>query len=183
MKDRFYPLFTFLIRKTYPFGLGKVMHFALKQFNLLSNPMGNEGQILSIALVLDQFKKIDDNLNHRKIIASIYSKLINPKILSPKLTKQIPLSSNLRFPIFVENRNSLIKFLAGKQIFVSDIWYDAPVAPKKYLPQTDYAGQCPNAEIASTQIVNLPTHINVSEKDAEKISALINKFVNSQARL
>lgn len=177
MKDRFYPLFTFLIRITYPWGLGKIIHFTLKQFNLLSNPMGYGGIILSTRLVLDRFKKLNDNLNHRKIIASIYSKLINPKILSPKLTEQIPLSSNLRFPIFVDKREKLVKYLANNQIFVSDIWYDGPISPKRFLSQTSYGGQCPNAELAAEEILNLPTHINTSEKDAERISQLINQWL------
>lgn len=144
--------------------------------------MGNGGKILNTELVLDQFKNLNDNLNHRKIIASIYSKLINPKILSPKLVEQIPLSTNLRFPIFVENRDNLVKFLAKNKIFISDIWYDSPISPKKYMSQTDYSGQCPNAEIISAAILNLPTHINVSQQDAGKISALINKFESSSLK-
>lgn len=177
MKDKFYPLFTYLIRKTYSFGLGKIIHFILKNLRLLSSPMSPGSNLPNSKLVLFQFEKLDDNLNQRKTIASIYAKLINPKILSPKLMEQIPLSSNLRFPIFVENRGSLIKYLGENQIFVSDIWYDAPIAPKKYLSQTDYTGQCPNAELASEEILNLPTHINVTEKDAEKIANLINQWL------
>lgn len=180
--DRLYPLFTYLIRNTYSSGIGKLLHFILKNLKLLSGPMdGGEGIHQLPAwyqcLIKSQFEKLNDNLNHRKIIATIYSKLTNPKILSPKAVEQIPFSTNLRFPIFVENRKALINFLAENQIFVSDIWYDAPIAPKKYLSQTDYSGQCPNAELASAEILNLPTHINVSEKDAEKISHLINQWL------
>lgn len=168
MKDRFYPFFTYLIRKTYSIGLGKIIHLVLKNLGLLANPMSQGKNMPNPKLVLWQFEKLDDNLNHRKIIASIYAKLINPKILSPKLVRQIPLSTNLRFPIFVENRRSLIKFLADSHIFVSDIWYDTPLAP---------SSQCPYSELAAEEIVNLPTHINVNEKDAEKISNLINQWL------
>lgn len=168
MKDKFYPLFTYIIRKTYPFGLGKIIHFMLKNLGLLSNPMSPGSNLPNPPLVLEQFANLNKNLNHRKNIASVYAKLINPKILSPKLVSQIPLSSNLRFPIFVENRKSLIKFLKDSQIFVSDIWYDVPLAP---------SGQCPNSKLASEEIVNLPTHANVTEKDAEKISNLINQWL------
>ena len=177
MKDRLYPLFTFLIRKTYLFGLGKIIHFILKNLGLLSNPMSIGENMANSRLVIRQFENLDNNLNHRRKIALIYARLINTKILSSKLTKQISLSTNLRFPIFVEKRDSLIKFLAQNQIFVSDIWYDAVVAPKRNLPQTDYNGQCPNAELVADEIVNLPTHINVREKDAEKISDLVNQWL------
>lgn len=185
IRDRFYPLFTYLIRTTYSFGLGKILHFILKKLKLLSGPMdgGESIHLLPVwyhSLIESQFKNLNENLNHRKAIASIYAKLINPKFLSPKITEQISLSTNLRFPIFVKNRQSLINFLAENQIFISDIWYDAPIAPKKYLAQTDYSGQCPNAELASEEILNLPTHINVSEKDADRISNLINQWLKSK---
>lgn len=183
--DRLYPFFTYLIRKTYPFGMGKILHFILKNLKLLSNPMAGGEDIHKLPawyckLAETQFKKLALDLDHRKTIASIYAKLINPKILSPKLTAKIYLSSNIRFPIFVENRGSLIKYLEDREIYVSDIWYDAPIAPKKYLSQTDYQeGQCPNSELASSAILNLPTHKNVSEKQAEKISNLINLWLKS----
>lgn len=179
MKDRFYPLLTYLIRNTYSYGLGKIIHFALKKTNILSDPMSHGGGILNTELILYQFENLVNTLNHRKVIASMYAKFISPKILSPKLVSQISYSTNLRFPIFVKKREGLIKYLAESQIFVSDIWYDSPISPKKYLPQTDYSGQCPNAELASEEILNLPTHINITEKDAEKISVLVNQWLQS----
>lgn len=183
--DKLYPLFTYLIRKTYPIGLGKLLHFILKKLNLLSTPMTNITGVHQLPswyakLINQQFKDLDDNLNSRKIIASIYAKLINPKILSHKLVDKIHFSANLRFPIFVTNRESLIKYLSKHGIYVSDIWYDAPIAPKKYLSQTDYQGQCPNGELASSAILNLPTHRNVSEEDAKNISNLVNQWLKLQ---
>ena len=183
--DKFYPLFTYIIRGTYPFLIGKIFHEILKRLNLLSKPMPNiDGYHILPSwysnLISAQFQNLDENLNHRKTIASIYAKNINPKILSPKIVDKIHLSSNLRFPIFITDRENLIKYLAKNQIYVSDIWYDAPVAPKKFLSQTDYQDQCPNSELAASAILNLPTHINVSEKDAQKISSLINQWLTSQ---
>lgn len=183
--DKLYPFFTFLIRKTYFFGLGKLFHYFLKKLNLLSKPMPNINGFHNLPnwyskLIAKQFENSDENLNHRKAVASIYAKLINPKILSPKIVEQIPLSTNLRFPIFVNKRGDLIKYLAQRGIYISDIWYDAPIAPKKYLSQTDYTNQCPNAELASAEILNLPTHQNVSQNDAQKISNLVNQWLQSQ---
>ncbi len=183
--DKVYPLFTFTIRRTYPIKIGKIIHFVLKKLNFLSNPMKNMNGFHNLPawyskLIFQQFEKLDDNLNHRKTIASIYAKSINPKILSPKIIDEIHLSSNLRFPIFVENRQGLIKFLEDNRLFISDIWYDAPIAPKKYLQFTNYSGQCPNAELASAEIVNLPTHMNVSEIDAQNLSQLINQWLQSR---
>lgn len=182
IKDRLYPLFTYLIRTTYFLGVGKIVHFLLKMFNLLSKPMDSNSQIKILPgwyckLIKDGFDNLENNLNHRKKIASIYSENINRNILSYKLTKNILNSTNLRFPIIVKKRSFLIKFLKERNIFVSDIWYDAPISPKKYMSQTSYINQCPNSQKISEEILNLPTHINVSSEDALRISQLINKWL------
>ncbi len=199
LQDRFYPLLTFLIRKTYgaripfaPFNkggwgisVGKVLHAVFKKLNLLSMPMGNlQNDIYGLpnwycGLILLQFNNLEKDLAHRKRIASVYAKKINKDVLSSILDKQIAFSSNLRFPIFLQEREGLIAFLKSKKIFVSDIWYDAPIAPKRYLQMTDYKNQCPNAEKVSQEILNLPTHRNVSDQDAEFIVEKVNELSNT----
>lgn len=183
--DRLYPFFTFKIRINYPFFSGKIIHKVLKEFNLLSKSMNgvNSKNVHKLpdwytVLIKRGFDKLEKNLSHRKKIASIYAALINPKILSPKITSQINLSTNLRFPIFVNDREDLVRYLSKKGVYISDIWYDAPIAPKKYLSQTDYNHQCPNSELVSSTILNLPTHQKVGEQDAEIISHFINQWLS-----
>jgi perosamine synthetase len=185
-KDRVYPLLTYLIRKTYPIVLGKILHKILKNFKLLSGPMDKKGTVINSLpnwycdLINNSLSKLDQNLMHRKKIATIYAESINSKVVSSKIISSVNLSTNLRFPIFVNNREGLIKYLKNFGVFVSDIWYDAPIAPKKYLSQTDYKNQCPNSQLASNSILNLPTHINISEIEAKSISNLINKWITLQ---
>ncbi|MDP2637533.1 MAG: DegT/DnrJ/EryC1/StrS family aminotransferase [Candidatus Levybacteria bacterium] len=173
-KDRLYPLLTYKIRFMYDLGLGKPFHFLLKNLNLLSNPMQtNLYKFYSLPnwhcnLAFSEFGKLILQLSHRRKIAKIYAKNLNKKLLQSKITNNISASSNLRFPIFIENRSSLIRYLKDSKIFVSDIWYDS-VAP-----------ECPNAVKISHQILNLPTHINVSEKKAKRISEKINEWLRSQ---
>lgn len=185
LKDRFYPLFTYLIRKTYSVGLGKLLHWVLRSFGLLSKPMDGEDGIKNLPswycqLAYSAFIDHVDNINHRRRIASVYAKAIDKKILSDQVVKKVDLSSNLRFPIFVENRSSLVNYLKDYGVYVSDVWYDAPISPKGYMERTSYNGQCPNAEKISEKILNLPTHINVNEMDAGNISELINKWLKQQ---
>ncbi len=174
LKDKFYPYLTFKIRKGYDWGLGKPIHFILKSLNFLSKPM-QEGlyDFYSLPnwycnLALIEFSNLSQQLNHRKEIAKIYAKKLAGKILQKNITGKINLSSNLRFPIFTENRKGLIEFLKKYKIFVSDVWYD------------DVAPECPNAVVISKTILNLPTHINITEKDALKISERINEWLKSQ---
>jgi perosamine synthetase len=170
-KDKLYPLLTHRIRFLYNFGLGKLLHYILKSLNLLSKPMtGGLYEIYSLPnwycnLALFEFRKLREQLNHRKEIAKIYAKNLNKKILNSNIVKNISNSSNLRFSIFIENRGDLIKFLKKDGIFVSDIWYDS-VAP-----------ECPNAVEISKRILNLPTHINVTKKSALKISEKVNEWL------
>jgi dTDP-4-amino-4,6-dideoxygalactose transaminase len=112
------------------------------------------------------------------MISEIYSRNLDKDIVSAKIISNISLSSNVRFPIFVNDRTGLISYLKSQGIFVSDIWYDAPVAPSKLIDKTDYNGDCPVAEKISLEILNLPTHKNISMKEAEKISAYINAWQN-----
>lgn len=185
--DKFYPFLTFLIRTTYGFYLGKLLHVVLKRFNLLSQPMSSQaGEGLHklpnwyCDLIYKQFQRLENNLTQRKRIASIYAKNINSKALSDEIVEQVSSSSNLRFPIFTANRANLIKYLKEYGIYVSDIWYDAPIAPKKYMRLTNYSTQSPNSERLSSEILNLPTHKNISEKGARYISERINIWLKSQ---
>ena len=174
LRDRLYPLLTYKIRFLYDFGLGKIFHFVLKKLDLLSKPMQEElYDFYSLPnwycnLALREFNTLQRDLEHRRKIAQIYADNLDKKNLHSRISEKIFLSSNLRFPIFVENRNSLIKFLKGFKIFVSDIWYN------------DVSPDCTNAVKISKAIVNLPTHINVSEKDALRISEKINIWLESQ---
>jgi perosamine synthetase len=180
IKDRFYPLLTYLIRKTYFMGLGRLLHFVLKKLNFLSQPMGTEKEIAFhklpdwySKLVLNQLDNFKEVQNHRNSIARIYSGMIDAKA-------KAPFGGSIRFPILADKRSELIKFLREWGIYISDIWYDAPVAPKKYLKLTDYSGQCPNSEEVSKKILNLPTHINVSKDEAKRVSNKINIWLNTR---
>lgn len=186
LRDRFYPFFTYIIRKTYRIGFGWMFHFFLKLVNLLSKPVdGDFDKLLHLPnwyckLAKIAFENLEKDLAHRREIASLYAEKLDPKILSNDIKKLIPISSNLRFPIFVENRGSLVFFLKKQGIYVSDIWYDAPIAPWKYLSRTDYKDQCPHAEDVTRKIVNLPTHKNVSEEKAHYIADKVNQWLKSQ---
>lgn len=186
--ERLYPLFTFKIRKTYGVGLGKAIHAFLKKFNLLSQPIGKIDSrgfyhlpSWYCYLAKSRFDNLSTLIAHRRNIASIYAARLDKSVLPSFSIEQLSLSNNLRFPIFINNREGLIEYLERNKVFVSDIWYDAPVSPQKYLNLTNYQwGQCPEAEKASSRIVNLPTHINVSEKEANRIAELINHWLKEK---
>ncbi len=174
LKDRFYPILTYKIRAYYGFGLGKLIHFLIKKLNLLSKPMqDNLYGLFSLPnwycqLALIQFNNLTRNFTHRRKIANIYKNNLSKSILTNEINELIEHSSNLRFPIFVNKRKDLINHLKSYGIHVSDIWYD------------DVSPDCPNAQKIASIILNLPTHINISEIDAKLICERINKWIKSQ---
>lgn len=176
-KDRFYPVISWKIRKTYSFGLGKIIHKISRKLHFFNNPVvgGNLNYELTnwhCKAINTQLNTIQESLNHRKDIAKIYLDGLLPQLL---IEKEVNNSSCLRFPIVVSERDDLVDFLKRKGIFISDIWYDAAVAPKKYEHLSDYiAGTCPVSDAISAKILNLPTHRNVSRQDAIRMVKNIN---------
>lgn len=187
LKDRFYPFGTSIIRAAYQIGFGKFIHAGLKKINLLSRPMDNIGPMKPhdlpgwyCCLIRGQFDDLQENLKHRRRIASVYAENINSTVLPQGIVERISRSSSLRFPILINSRADLIQCLKRVGVYVSDIWYDAPIAPNRYLGLTNYQSQCPKAEKVCRRILNLPTHKNVSVEKAREISAVINQWIKSQ---
>lgn len=180
-QDKFYPFFTYIIRKTYKSGVGKLLHLVLKKTRLLSNPMKSDVfkniSDWHATLAFQEFKKLDDQIEHRQKIARIYKDSIKPVSQFKEAASLIKYSTCLRFPIKVAARDEFIKYAKSYGLYISDIWYDAPVAPRRFLEKSGYkTGECPNAETVSKIIVNLPTHMQVSEADAHFISQLVNTW-------
>ena len=178
-----YPTITYLIRSTYNYKLGKLIHFCAKNLNLLPSPLEAPAEPTALpnilaALALNQFKRFDKIISHRRNVALTYDRTLNQKFKLVTIN-DINNSSNLRFPLWVENRDELEKKLTNHSFYLMDHWYDAPVSPGwvdnsevKYRP-----GSCPNAEELAKHIFNLPTHINISKKEAERLAKLVNELM------
>lgn len=174
LKDRLYPALTYKIRFLYHLGLGKFLHFMLKKINLMPKVMDESFYTKYDLpnwysyLVLECFNNLKKNLEHRKEIANIYYRTLNHKITSDVINANIGLSANLRYPIFVNNRKSLIAYLKEEGVYVSDIWYDS------------VDEELTNAKAISDRILNLPTHKNISARNAKILASKINQWVQSQ---
>jgi len=116
-------------------------------------------------LALNQLKKLDKFNEHRKEIAAFYDKNIKFGIKTEKE------SIFLKFSIFIDNQKEIFKKAKKNHILLNDGWWGSPVMP----PDTDLekmgykAGSCPKAEKIAKTIINLPTHINIRQREAKKI--------------
>ncbi|GAH22257.1 unnamed protein product [marine sediment metagenome] len=126
-------------------------------------------------LALYQFKKLNKFNTHRKKIAKFYDK--NLKNLRFVLPKKHPERTYMRYSILIENYDTdeILKQARKQKIFLDDGWRKTPIVP----PDTDQGkmgytfGTCLQAEKVAKSILNLPIHINISKKDAQRITKFI----------
>ncbi len=187
LKDRLYPLLAWKIRAAHSLYLGAIVHGLFRGLRILSRPLPDAGSSEAHELpswycteILRQYEDLENIARHRREIAGVYAKTIDKSLLVSANAGTLSQSTNLRFPILVEGRERLIEYLKDRNVYVGDVWYDAPVGPKRFLNRTDYRGQCPTAEKVAATMVNLPTHINVSSADAKLIAEHVNQWLLSE---
>jgi len=58
-------------------------------------------------------------------------------------------------------------------------WYTSAIAPNDTNPEKIgyIKGSCPNAEKLSQETLNLPTHINISQKEAQQIVDFLKNMI------
>ncbi|PJE58043.1 MAG: hypothetical protein COU81_02920 [Candidatus Portnoybacteria bacterium CG10_big_fil_rev_8_21_14_0_10_36_7] len=130
-------------------------------------------------LALNQFKKLSRFNDHRKEIASIYTKELT------EINVVLPFDSvkseqiYLRYTLKTQYADKLLSDGAREGMYLGD-WYNNVITPKGVnLSKVKYEiGCCPVAENVASKSINLPTHINTSINDAERISKFIKKQLN-----
>ncbi len=122
------------------------------------------------ALALHQFRKLERFNKYRKEVAEFYSQALTNtsyKILDTQYQHD---SMFLRFPVKYLKAHDIIKKAWAHNFLIGD-WYTTPIAPHDTKVDTmQYVqGSCPVAERLARTTFNLPTHINVSKLDAQRI--------------
>lgn len=126
------------------------------------------------AMALNQFSKLEKFNSHRQKIAEFYfEELGETKFSLPKNDGIF-----LRFTIKHPKAHEILYEAWHKQNILLGDWYTTPIAPfDTRLDEMKYkTGSCPNAESLAKQTLNLPTHINISQKDAERIANFLKKW-------
>ena len=130
-------------------------------------------------LALNQFKKLERFNSHRREIAKFYEDgLRGSRFDLPFLREDNRGVIFMRYPILVDDSNKILKEARRKKILLNDGWRKSPIVPPdtdikkmKYIP-----GSCPKAERIAETILNLPTHINISQKDAQRILNFLKNY-------
>ncbi len=129
-------------------------------------------------MALNQFNKLEKFNAHRQKIADYYfEELKDAKFILPKAFANRR-NIFLRFTVKHPKAHDIIYEAWHKQNILLGDWYTTPIAPFdtkveeiKYKP-----GSCRNAEYLAKHTLNLPTHINISFSDAERIVNFLKKW-------
>ena len=123
-----------------------------------------------------ELARIEDNIEHRKRLTALYHREL-PEIgfatLPRALQHGLPL---LRYPVRVANKTEVLR-KAEKQRLEVGSWFEIPLHPAGTRMEDFgyHSGTCPQAEAASRQVINLPTHVKVDDKAAQETLAFLGK--------
>lgn len=187
--------------RRFSFGVGKYLFVLFQELNILSKAVILKEKerekpnyfpkrlpnALAI-LALNQFKKLARFNNYRKEIAKFYrEELRNTSFELPPESEQIYLRFTVKYP----KAHEIIKKSWRKNLLIGD-WYTTPIAPDyNKLEKIKHGknlrlssenigytlGSCPKAEKLAKITLNLPTHINISKEDAQKIVNFLKSVV------
>jgi len=179
-----HPLITANLLPFYHLKISRFLFFLLQKLGFLSKAVidqENRGEKPAFfprklpnqlaALALNQLEKLEKFNKHRQKISQIYQKKL--ALPSQKINKNSQ-PIYLRYNIIVKNAQEIIKKLRKEGIYLGD-WYTKPIDPRETdLERFGYQeGTCPRAEKLVGKIINLPTHINISENEAHFITQKI----------
>lgn len=119
----------------------------------------------------------DDDIRHRKRIASIYDEtLLHRRIFRDRSFGDYD-PVLLRYPVFVDDKNKVLLEAKKRRIELGD-WFVSPVHPiMEGWESVHYRkGMCPEAERICDHIINLPTHGRIGEEEAGRIAGFISNM-------
>lgn len=174
-----HPLLFAIAKPLYSVGIGKLLIVISQKFALINKAIhACEKSIekmdcyhpermnnANAALIIPQLRRLNDSNWHRKSIVDTYQNALSkqPNITLPSIEDDQPL---LRYTILVKNAHQIHKSLLKQGIQLGD-WYhhilEPPVDESKFYY---IKGSCPNAESLCPRTLNLPTHIQMSERKA-----------------
>jgi dTDP-4-amino-4,6-dideoxygalactose transaminase len=126
----------------------------------------------------NQFLKLERFNHHRQNLANYYyENLKDTKFVLPQKFEDRK-NVFLRFTVKHPQAHEIIYEAWHKQNILLGDWYTTPIAPfDTKLDQMHYkTGSCFNSEKLSKITLNLPTHINISKTDAEKIVNFLKRW-------
>jgi dTDP-4-amino-4,6-dideoxygalactose transaminase len=123
---------------------------------------------------LKALRDLGEAKEFRRSVADEYDELMK------SLGKTTPLRPGyaehmfLKYPVRVENRNRFMEMARSEGVRLGD-WFVSPLHPieQDLSPWRYDKGCCPAAERASTQLINLPTELDMSRKEIDRVKDFV----------
>lgn len=132
---------------------------------------GLEGASLSVKL-----KYLEGWNNRRREIAKRYhAEISNPKV---KLQVQPEWADSIYhlFVVTTDDRDGMIKFLNGENVFPA-LHYPVPCHLQKAYAHLNYKeGDCPNSEYLAAHCLSLPMYAELTDEEVSHVIAAVNKY-------
>ena len=117
---------------------------------------------------LREMERIEENIRHRTRLTAFYQAELSRIGLAPLSLPSVEGLPLLRYPVRVANKAEVLAKASGAGAEIGS-WFEIPLHPEgTRMEAFGYrAGMCPEAEAASREVINLPTHRRVSMTAAE----------------
>ena len=133
------------------------------------------GNSIMASIGLVQLKYLDDDNDRRNEIADLYDKLLFEKGLNYRTSSIMKISKSwhtdkssrhlYQLLVHEDKRDEVIEYLYKNEIYPGVHYIDNTSYPMYKYAQ----GTCPNAHQYSKQLITLPIHLNLKDKDCERI--------------
>jgi dTDP-4-amino-4,6-dideoxygalactose transaminase len=124
------------------------------------------------ALALRQLQRLERNVRHRSAVALAYRTLLSKSGFDGPQVPRGAEPSFVRYPVWVDDRHAAVRALAPHAVVGT--WFTSVLEEAVSPRSGDYEiGSCPNAELAATHLINLPTHPRVRSQDVRAISVAL----------
>ncbi len=171
-RSRWYPLLTWLIRATFPVGIGKILLSTALATGLIKRTASGDIDATftlnpwQARRLLAGLKNLPHTTAHRQKIDAIYRATLRPTFS--------PASTPIRSPYIVPDRAAVLAALRDHMYFFDDTWFDTPIGPARLYAKTHFPEtENPQAVQLAQTVINLPTHRAITPKDAKKIARIV----------
>lgn len=173
-----YPLIYRKARALYLIGLGRLYLALCKKLRLLIpivTPEEKQGNMIlrlrklpnaCAALALYSLQQLPKTNAHRRELTRFYLEECRKHgwNIIPGITSDLPLQ---KFPLFFKNADKIRGCLKRENIFLDDGWAGCNICPRG--TDTDALGYTQEGDCLGVQILSLPTHLTMSEKQAKRL--------------
>jgi perosamine synthetase len=129
----------------------------------------------------NQLDKLPSNIEHRRTTAALYDKLLADKGWRPRTFDTQSMNPVMvRYPVRIREKDQALAEAASAGVELGS-WFECPLHPHE-TPLEAYGykpGSCPQAELASSQTVNLPLHPRAGQSTARRSVDFITRFTQA----